>query len=518
MWAAIGVAAVVILAGLGAYHTTKPPASSVVTYATASEMVTLDPSTEFSNSILILPNVYESLTRFNPTTQRAEPLLATSWTSTPDGMNWTFTLRQGVKFHDGTAFNASAVKFSIERTMRMGQGAAFIWLPVSRIEVVSEFQVQFVLNHAALLDWIASAGYGAWMFSPRTPGTTDGERATWFEAGHDSGTGPYTIDTTQYTKTRAVLTRFSGHWGDRRAGQFDFAVVRVIANPATRESAVRSGEVDIAMDVPVQDLPQLQTDRALRVFLGPSYRTMYALFNTEQGPTHSLTVRRALAHAIPYDDVVTAAVGGIGTQSIGFAPTGMWGHDPTLPKYTFNLTLADQLLDQAGYPNGGFTLRLTYTLGDLFEQKFAELYKERLATLGITLDIRALPWGQQWAEAQAGPGGAQDVFVFYWWPTYITPYDFLWNMFHTESYAFFNLGYYTNTAFDATIDRAANLEATDRAASLQLYREAQVTLYNDVPGLGVVDLQNLYLYRADLKGFTDNPAYPLVVFFDQLSR
>lgn len=130
-WIVIAIVVIVALAGVGAYlvlfQPTPAKVPTVVTYATSSEMVTLDPSTEFSNSILILPNVYEGLTRFNPETQATDPLLATTWTKTSDGMNWTFTLRQGVKFHDGTPFNASAVKFSIDRTIRMGGGAAFIW-------------------------------------------------------------------------------------------------------------------------------------------------------------------------------------------------------------------------------------------------------------------------------------------------------------------------------------------------------------------------------------------------------
>jgi len=519
MWVAIGVAAAVVLAGVGVYYlATRPPAISVVTYATSSEMVTLDPSTEFSNSILVLTQVYEGLTRFNPATQTAEPLLATSWTSTPDGLTWTFTLREGVVFHDGTPFNASAVKFSIDRTIRLGAGASFIWFPVNRTEVVGEFQIRFVLDFPAPVDWIASAGYGAWIFSPNTPGATDAEMTAWFNEGHDSGTGPWTINTAQYSVSRVLLDRFPAYWGGWRPGQFDNAVIRVIADPATREASVKAGDVDITMDPPVQDLANLQADARLRVFVGPSYRSMYAFFNSGSGPTANLSVRRALAYAIPYEDVITVAVGGLGSQPRGVIPAGMWGHDPTLPQYEFDLVRAQQLLAQAGYPTGGFTLTLTYTLGDLFEQKFAELYKEQLATLGITLDIQGLPWEAQWARAQAGPEGAQDIFVMYWWPTYITPYDFLWNMFHSASYAFFNLGYYNNSAFDLTIDTASTLEATDRATAWEMYSDSQQMLVDDVPAVGVVDLKNFMLYRAELKGFVDNPAYPLVVFFYELSR
>ena len=234
-------------------------------------------------------------------------------------------------------------------------------------------------------------------------------------------------------------------------------------------------------------------------------------------PTNDVLVRQALAYAIPYDDFLSGVAGNLGTQPIGIVPAGMWGHDGTLPKYSFDPAHAEQLLLQSGVARP-FTLTLTYTLGDPFERGFAELYKEKLATLGITLNIQSLVWEQQWGLAKGLPENAQDIFVMYWWPTYVTPYDFLWNMFHTGSYQVFNLGYYQNPAFDSTIDQASTLEASDRNQALAMYREAQIMLYNDVPGIGLVDLQNLYLSKSNLVGLQDNAAYPLVVFFYQLSR
>jgi len=521
------VAVVLVLSGVAAYFVLfRPPEVRVVTYAVTSEMVTLDPSTEFSNSGLVLSNVYEALTKFDPVAQEPKPWLATSWQSSADGLTWTFSLRQGVKFHDGTPFNATAVKFSIDRTWRMQSGAFFIWFPVNwshptPVEVVSEYVVRFHLSYSAPMDWIASAGYGAWIFSPNTPGGSDAGMAEWFEAGHDSGSGPYTLVTEQYSKTRVVFQRSNDYWGGWRAGQFDFAVIRVINDPAQREAAVREGDVDITIDVPVQDLPQLQADPRLKVEIKPSYRTMYAFLNNGRAPTDNASFRRALAYAIPYDDIIASVVSGIGSQPVGIVPAGMWGHDDTLPKFEFNLAKAQQFLAQSPYPTGGVTLKLTYTQDDLFEQQFATLWKEKLAQLGITLNIFGLPWEQQWALAQAGPAGSpdvQDIFVMYWWPTYITPYDFLWNLFHSGSYAFFNLGYYDYPAFDGTIDEASALEASDRATALAKYREAQLMLYNDAAAVGIVDLKNFYVMKSDLRGFKDNAAYPLVVFFYELSR
>lgn len=531
-WALIAVVIVVILVigGVTAYFVLpRGPAPRVIVYGVTSEMVTLDPSTEFSNSVLVLSNVYEALTKFDPDTQSAKPWLSTSWTKSSDSLNWTFTLRQGVKFHDGTPFNATAVKFSIERTIRMGQGPYWVWsFPVKAMHVEGEYQVRFELNYAAPIDWIASADYGAWIFSPNVPsvardpdGTVnDTKLGVWFNDAHDSGTGPWGIVTEQYNKKeRVVLARFSDYWGGWDARQFEFAVIRVMPDPAQREAAVREGDVDITIDVPAQDVPTLQGDSRVAVKITPSYRTMYAFFNNGRAPTNDPQVRQALAYAIPYSDILTTVMNDLGSQPIGVIPAGMWGHDPALPKYEFNLTKAEELLVAAGYgTKPRFTLELTYTAGDLFERGFAELYGDKLATLGITLDIKGIPWEQQWARAQAGPATAQDIFVMYWWPTYITPYDFLWGMFHSASYAYFNLGYYLNPTFDQTIDAAVGLEATDRPMALQIYSQAQAMLYQDAAAVGIVDLKNFYVMKSDLQGFKDNAAYPLVVFFYEYRR
>jgi len=130
----------------------------------------IDPSISFSDDNVVTTQVYETLTFYNPpgSAETVSPKLATSWESTDDAMKWTFHLREGVKFHDGSDFNAEAVKYSIDRTMDLDLGAAYIFFPVEEVNVVDEFTVEFVLSFAAPMDLILSSGYGAWIFSPTT--------------------------------------------------------------------------------------------------------------------------------------------------------------------------------------------------------------------------------------------------------------------------------------------------------------------------------------------------------------
>jgi peptide/nickel transport system substrate-binding protein len=108
------------------------------------------------------------------------------------------------------------------------------------------------------------------------------------------------------------------------------------------------------------------------------------------------------------------------------------------------------------------------------------------------------------------------MFVMYWWPTILSPYDFLLNLFHSESTTVFNLGYYNNTQFDKTIDSAYSTEGTNEAQAMQMYYQAQVMLYHDAPSAYLYDLQDVHVVRSNISGYRNNPAYPIVVFFYQL--
>jgi peptide/nickel transport system substrate-binding protein len=485
-------------------------------------MVTLDPSTEFSNSILILCTLYEPLLWYDPLKDQKIPALATSWESSEDGTIWTFHLREGVTFHDGTPFNASAVKYSINRTITLGQGAAFIWAPVGEINVIDTYTVEFRLNYSAPLDMIAASAYGAWIFSPNTPNTPD-----WFNEGHDSGSGAYYI-TKWDPESEVILEKYEDWWGwkepdypmasDKAPDTF---IVKIVKDAVTQETLVKAGSIDIAEYVPLEDLEALEANPDLTVAKKSSFQNLLILLNTRKDPLSNALVRRAIAHAIAYDDVVNVSRSGIATVASGPVPHGMPGHFEDL-KYEHNLTKAGELLAEAGYPGGDFTIELTYTAGDIYEKKSAEVIQANLKQLNITLTITAMSWEEQWSRAQAGwenPEAAQDILMFYWWPTYITPYDFLYNMFHNEENTLFNLCYYANPEFEAVVDQANQMEGTDYNEALELYHQAQKILYDDVPGIALWDMVDVRVAVKRIGNLENaiNPAYPTVIFAQTLS-
>ncbi len=508
--------------------TTKPTKRTMVIYASLSEMTSADPSTEFSNSILWMCLVYEPLIWYDPLQDKLIPALAEKWESSKNGTVWTFYLRKDAKFHDGTPVTAQAVKASIERTIALGQGAAFIWDPVEKIEVVDNYTVRFYLKYPAALDKIAASSYGAWIFSPKVveyagaKNLTDRKVADWFNAGHDAGSGPYKL--VKWDPENEIILEKNPDWWGWKLKDYPLAspnapdvfVIKIVKDAVTQERLVLSGDIHIAEYVPLEDVEALKNNPKVQVVIKPSFQNLLMLINTKKPPLDNVLVRKAIAHAIPYEDIVKVARAGLAKVASGPIPHGMWGHFEDF-YYEYNLTLAKELLAKAGYPNGiNRTLLLVYTAGDIYEKRTAEIIKASLAKIGINVEIRPMSWEEQWSLAQSGwenPEAAQDLFIFYWWPTYITPFDYLYNMFHSES-KLFNLCYYENPEFDKLIEEAVKLEAINRTKALELYYKAQKILYEDVPAIPLWDMEDV---RVAVKGIGNldkaiNPAYPTVIF------
>ena len=129
-----------------------------------------------------------------------------------------------------------------------------------------------------------------------------------------------------------------------------------------------------------------------------------------------------------------------------------------------------------------------------------------------------MTWESQWDLGKSDPQNAQDVFVMYWWPDYVSPISFLWSMFHSEDETLFNLGYYNNPEYDAMIEEADALSGSDKATAEEMFVEAQQVLAENAVSMFFYDLANTHLARSDIQGFVDNPAYPHVVFVYDLSR
>jgi len=523
--ATVGLLAALSLLAAACTGTTVTPSgqspsagNATFTYSLTSQvMIGWDPATGYSNEIIAMNNMYETLTRYNPETKVVDPLLATSWTSADDGTTWTFTLRSGVTFHDGKAMTSADVKASIERTIELNGGASYIWGPVKTIDASDPQTVVFHLKYASPLDLVASADYAAYIYDTSAAGSQD--QAKWFEQGHDAGTGPYTVD--QWNKgqeTELRLKSFPDYWGGWDGAHYTNAVFRVVPQATTASQLLQSGEISMAERLTPQLWQTFQGQSGFTTTGSTSWQTLLALLNTKSGPLADVRIRQALASGIDWSGMMTALHGAAEPLS-GLVPPGLWGHVDGL-ELGYDAQKATDLLQQAGYGPGGkpMTLTLTYVQGDADEQLVSSLIKSDLAKLNVTLNVRALAWPAQWAMGKSSDlTKRQDIFLFYWWPDYADPYSWFINMFHSEDQPFFNLSYYANPQLDTTMNKAESLAASDKTASEALYAQMQQTLITDMPALSIYTQVYQRAMLSSVTGFTENPAYPNVVFVYDLT-
>ncbi len=473
-----------------------------------------DPAEIYSVNIVWF-NVYERLLRYYPAEDRFEPQLATSYQVSQDGLEWTFQIRQGVTFHTGNMLDAQAVKGCIERTKSLGLGVSYIWDPVEKIEVTGPYEVKFTLKTPVAFDLIVSSLAGALIYDPAY-----GDPA-WYEAGNDSGTGPY-VFASNVDLEEATIRKYDGYWGGWEDGQFEAVIFKQVPDDSTRRLLLETGAADYTNRLANEMLDAVDANPALDVVKATVWNGFLFFFNTLKPPLDDVLVRKALAYSIPYQEIIDGALSGLGKQSHGYVMDTLWGQSETVRAYPFDLEVARALLAQAGYPNGGFKLVFTYNLGDEKERRAGELWKSKLMELNIDLDIRAMPWDAQIGLAHdPDPMRRQDVFHMYSWPLSPSPIPLLVDNFGTAEPPLLNVSYYSNPAVDGMLEYANNIAGVDRETATALIIEAQQIVIDDVPIVPIADLLEAVVKQASLVGPVTafiNPAYPRVVDWYQLRR
>ncbi|HWT77529.1 MAG TPA: ABC transporter substrate-binding protein, partial [Candidatus Methylomirabilis sp.] len=297
--------------------------------------------------------VAQPLTSYVNSTGQLEPLLATSWTSSPDLRSWTFTLRPGIKFTDGTPFNADAVKKNYDRLLdpRINPPALNDVRYIKSTEVLDDLHVRLQLSQPiAFLPSIVSTTTAA----ITSPASWTASGNTYQLAERIVGTGPYKL--VEYVKGDHVLVaRNDEYWGSKP--YYANQVFRVMPDAASREAALRSGQLDVLSLPPAPDLDSLRNDPTLRVIQAFG-RTVWIGINTQSRSQPLLTnpvVRQALNYAVDKDALVKNVLFGAATVLDSPAPQIAFGYCKTGP-YSYDPQKAKQLLQQAGAANMSVTL------------------------------------------------------------------------------------------------------------------------------------------------------------------
>lgn len=481
----------------------------ILVQASTDSITTWDPSASYSTESVYMPNIYEPLIWVTPpgSDKLFEPGLAERWEATDDGLNWTFYLRKGVKFHDGGMLTAQVVKDSIERTIKMGKGAAFIFGPVKEIKVLNDYTVQFVLKSPAPFDRIAASANAAWIISPNA---VKNDRK-WFEAGKEAGCGPYMLESYKPDE-EIVFKKFDDYWKGWKKPYLERIVVKIVKESTVQEQMIESGVADWGNVIPVESSRTFAEKECCERPVGPSFINYAIHLNTQKFPFDNKKIRQAASYAVPYDSMIEVALAGLGTQAVGPVPVGQFGHDKSLYQYKTDIEKAKKLMAEAGYPNGiKEKIIFTYASENAKEKAFAPLLKEGLAKIGIDVEIRAMIWTAQWDLMKGGAEKAHHMAALMWYPSFSDPYETLYSLWHDEKKPYWNFAYYKNPEYDKTILVAYS--TPDSAKAKALYTKAQKMLIEDAPSIFLFDIQRPIFKRKELKDFVLNPNYPRVPFW-----
>lgn len=482
---------------------------NVGVYALSGDIPSLDPPYMLSEDTIYGFNVYETLTRWTPD-EGIIGILATSWESNEDGTEWTFKIREGVTFHDGTSLTAEDVKASLDRNVSIGM-VAYDFIGIDSIEVVDDFTVKFTASEPRNLPLILSAQYGMFIYSAES--AEAGE--DWFAADGESGTGPYMLDTFE-PGARAVLKMYEDYWGGWKEGQFTTVILEVVEDPTVRDQKIRSGEADITMELPFDSLESLQQVDGLTVTVWQPLAQLMAVFAFNNPPLDDLDVRKALAYSFPYEDVKDSIFLGNGEIPAGVGPTSLWDPPSDFPRYSLDIDMAQSLLAETEYADG-FELNVALSAGAQETLDALTLWQGELTKLGITLNIQQLSSGAFWDYAYTPDQTENHIFMVP--ASGDVPSPYAWTIIFTSSpYGWFPAIGYANQEFDDLVFDAWALEATDAEAAHELWVDSQRILYEDAASIFVIDYPFTTAYQNDLVGWEPNPPYVYVVFWYDLMR
>lgn len=489
---------------------TAAHAASVFKVATSAAVTTWDPIQSFSTEAFYMTNIYEPLLWKNPDGVSPEytPALATSWSSSKDGKTWTFKLRAGATFHDGSPVNAAAVKASFEASKKVG-GAGFIWDALKTIDASSDDTVVISLSYAAPMDLIASSTYGAYIVNPKTL-TAVATNSNYYESGKDGGSGPYTISSYK-AGSSVVLTEYAKHWATEKPA-YPTIDISIVSDGITAQQMMTSGQVDWATNIPLTSMTSFKRNNKYSVIKYKSPFNYVGYFNTLRAPLNNPVVRQALSMALNYREITAVGGQGYATQARGPVPVGIYPYDPAIPQYKMARAKAKLMLSSAGVKN--LTIKITYASENSAEARFVPLIKDAFEAIGVTAEVQGILFNQQWAAAKKDPANAQDLFIVKYWPTYSDAgVDNLWSLFHSSTKPFFNLSYWKNAAYDKLVDDAVELSGSDKAAAQKLYSQAMLMLYKEAPGLYLYDEAQVSVVPKKFSIPKYNINYPFSAFF-----
>ena len=506
-------AALLFAAGCGGSEGGK----DALIYAQSDDPKTLDPiHTDIAEAVHVITNVFDTLVTYDETTTDLVPSLAESWQTSDDGLAWTFKLRPGVLFHDGSRCDAAAVKLTFDRMLvplesggpKTSGKAGLLAEPhvydavrpyqsafnmIKAVETPDDTTVVFKLSHPSAIFLNNLAMFCASISSPQ--GLDEHGRNF---AEHPVGTGPFKF--VKWNRgQQLVLERFDGHW--RGPAKIKTLIVVPVKENATRMQRLERGEIHIAEGLSPVELDVLAKNENLVVQSHEAMNVAYLTMNVEKSPLGNRKVREAIAFAIDKQSLLQVGYGGNAQVGVSMVPPTMWGHDPSLQDRQFDLGKAKQLMQEAAAEDG-LKLPIQLELSVMNQARIylqqplpmAKFLKDSLAPIGINVSIRGRDIS---AHFDALMEGKHQLGLAGWNSDNNDPDNFLYSLLDQDniSAAGNNLSRFRNDELHQLL--IAGQKEMDQEKRLKIYSDAQHLILQEVP---VVPLAHTQIRTAHVRG------------------
>ena len=491
-------------------------AADTITYSLTADPRAVDPAYfDDGESAVVSCNMYEGLYQYGKTDAKVSPCLAKDLPEiSDDGLVYTIKLNEGIKFHDGTDFNAEAVKKSIERQLEPNRNsdmpyASFVFGEeeagngVETVEAVDDYTVKITMRAASapFVKNLAMALASPIVAPSAIEAATDGQAIT-----NPVGTGPYNF--VDWTKGASVtLVANEDYWGE--APKTKNLVFKIIAEGNTRLTSLINGECDIISSVDPASADQI-VDNGFELFSEDGMTINYMAFNTETGKCTDQEVRKAVAQAINVEEMVKSIYGEYATVANSVMPTWMAPYAKDVKQTAYDPEAAKKTLADKGITS---LQCITYTTARPYNQKggsdLANMIQGYLSAVGVELSITQYDWTTYKTKVQTDP---YDICFYGWTGDNGDPDNFM-NLLADTNWSM-NVAHFQDDEYKALI--AEGLKTPDGDARDAIYLQCEEMVAEKQPWVLISHSKNLLGYSPKVKDFYYHPTG--VVFFKGVSK
>ncbi len=473
----------------------------------ANDSISLDPAnTTEMDSIKVTANIFETLVKYEKEGSNIVPCLAESWKSSEDGLTWVFYLRRGVKFHDGSNFDAKSVVFNFERWMDINNpyhnGQFSYWnyvfggFPgfIESVKALSNYTVEIKLSkpYAPFLNTLVMP-----IFGMQSPKAIKEYRENVYK--HPVGTGPFCFKSWESNKC-IILSKNNKYWNT--PAKVDELEFRVIPSSQDRLEQLKQGEIHIADNLGPDDVAIIESNQELRLYLRPSFNVGYIAVNNEKAPFNNRLVRTAISNAINKEEMIKEVFSNIAKPAKTLIPPTLWGYNDSIKPSEYNSQKAIELLNKAGYPKGfKATLWVMNNSRNYFPKplKTAEYIKESLKKVNIDITIETFNFDEYLNRIT---NGEHEMALIGWTGDNMDPDNFLNTLLSSDNAKpglAGNYSFYKNKEVDRLLTQAR--ENNNIEFRKELYRRLLNIVDYDMPSIPLVHTMPVVAARVSVKGY-----------------